>query len=106
MGCPILEVIDTSGLKGPAYLLSHLILGDALVLQAECNVLLDSQGEDLVVRILEDEAHMLCQLVGWMLSDVEASNCDLAFHIAVVEMGDETVESPTEGGLSASAWPS
>ena len=46
------------------------------------------KGEKLVLRILENQAHMLSHFVGVAFKGVFACNSDFTFEFAVVEVGD------------------
>ena len=55
----------------------HLLLREVQVPGAEGDVLLHGGGEELVVRVLEDEAHPLVELLGREAPDLPLADADL-----------------------------
>jgi hypothetical protein len=95
MGLAALVTFEADGPYRPGDPIAHLLAGDAEVLQAESDVILDERGDEAVLRVLEKDAEMLANL--------ERFRCRVAArdqHAA--RFGpQEAVQEADQGGLAA-----
>src|SRR5208337_2353322 len=97
------QIIDARKLEGPVNCFTHLFSWNPQVFKSKCHVLFHRQGEKLILWVLKDQAHMLRQLVCWVLTDVQPRDGYFTLHFALVKMGNQPVEASTESCFSASA---
>src|SRR5215208_4265641 len=62
MGLAALEAFEADGSYSPGDPLAHLLPGDAEVLQAESDIVLDERCDETVLRVLEEDAEVLANL--------------------------------------------
>jgi hypothetical protein len=62
MGLAALVTFEADCSYGPGDPVAHLLAGDAEVLQAESDVILDERGDETVLRVLEEDAQVLADL--------------------------------------------
>ena len=67
VGDPVGKVFDPDDPEGFMHPVVDRLLIKAKVGRAECHVLLDGRGEDLVVRVLEDDPDKLAHLADVLL---------------------------------------
>ena len=65
VGLAALVAIEADGPYSPGDALAHLLAGDAEVLEAEGDVVLDERGDEAVLRVLEEDAEMFADLEGF-----------------------------------------
>src|ERR1019366_7765906 len=79
----------------------HLPTGDTEVLQPKGGVALDGGVDRLQVRVLEDEADLAGELPGRGADHLAAEDACAPPDLPTVEVGDEPVADPQQGGLAA-----
>jgi hypothetical protein len=94
MGLAALEAFEADGSYSPGDPLAHLLPGDAEVLQAESDIVLDERCDETVLRVLEEDAEVLANL--------ERFRCRIAArHQHAARIGlQEAVQKADQGGLA------
>lgn len=96
--------------RGDAEEVSHLVYAltdgfrlDPGVLQGEGQLAADVGGEELGLGILEDRPHLLRKTVDGSGRGGFALDQALSLQLALVELGNQAVDNPGQGGLAATA---
>ena len=65
MGLAAFVTFEADGPYGPGDPITHLLSGNAQVLQSECYVILDERGDEAVLRVLEEDAQVFADFEGF-----------------------------------------
>jgi hypothetical protein len=95
MGFASFVAFEADGPNGPGDPLTHLLAGNAEVLQSEGDVVLDERGDEAVLRVLEEDAQVLADHEGFRGRVVARDQ-----HPARVGL-QEAVQEANQGGLAA-----
>ena len=95
------EVGDAAHLQSVADPAEHLAASDAEVLQPKGDVALDGRIHGLQLGVLEDESDIASELAGRGADHIAIEDTCAAPDHAAVEVRDEPVADPQQGGLAA-----
>ena len=95
------EVGDAAHLQSGTDPAKHLLAGDAQVLQPKGDVALNRRIHGLQLRVLEDEADIASEVSGRGADHLATEDVCAAPYHAAVEVRDEPVADPQQGGLAA-----